>query len=359
MAATANYASQTNLGWDTKIVNLFESYSFVLDVENFPHVLYSGIDGLTYASWSGQKWVSQVVDPDGATFGQIALDSFGNPQVAYVSGQSVRYASWTGSNWTIHTVDSGSDFSLKLSFSLDFSDTPFIMYTVTNSVPSETGNYWSTDTVKLAVLKGSSWSFQTVLSDVGGFGNMVLDSAGNPHFTYATLYPALTGIDNQTISYASWDGTTWENQKVVSNVRLVSIGELALDSHDFPHVAYITDKGLMYTRWRGTGWSTLAVNNTVPPRWPCYLALDSSDNPHISYLGVPYNKYGGVYISLIYATTNTTNDITPIITPDPTQTTASVFTTYLSFVIPSVTIGVIAVVVIVWKKRTPSFDKRD
>ncbi|MBN2261073.1 MAG: hypothetical protein JW702_11030 [Clostridiales bacterium] len=75
----------TNLNWDVQTIY------FALDSQDCPHVVFynqttsipSGV--LTYSTWTGTEWASQVVDPtDALTAGAIAVDSNGTPHISYL-----------------------------------------------------------------------------------------------------------------------------------------------------------------------------------------------------------------------------------------------------------------------------------
>lgn len=124
-----------------------------------------------------------------------------------------------------------------------------------------------------------------------------------------------------------------------------SAGFLALDSHDNPHIIYITSASeLMYARWTGTAWDLQIVDASGRVRGPCYLAVDSNGTPHISYLANP-PKAGlpSPIVYLMYATLTATESPQ---SPSPTISSLLLIST-------AVIIGtVIAVIAYVWKKKT-------
>ena len=185
--------------------------------------------------------------------------------------------------------------------------------------------------MKLAVWANSGWNIQTVVSNVSGFGNLVLDSKGQPHFVYS--------VDHTTIIYASWNGISW-TYRSVSNVKWLEQGSgfpfLALDSLDYPHISYLTAEApgaapeLMYAAWTGTAWN---IQTVAPGDGPPYLAVDSNRIPHISYyLGT------GPPASIMYAIAA---EPVPLYSPLPLQ-----------LVLTAVAIGAAVFVVYLWKKKT-------
>jgi hypothetical protein len=201
--------------------------------------------------------------------------------------------------------------------------------------------------VKLAVWKDSRWNIETVLesSNLGEFGNMVLDSNGHPHFlaTQRRYLSAETPTLLSAILYVRWDGSAWKTQTVASDVpsRNFNIGFLALGPDGSPRIVYKAG-GVIYTRWTGTAWESETVGDATDKT--CYLAVDSNGNPHITYLKVsPDPLYNPDILNLMYATANVTEpEVSPAFPDFP-----------LVIVSAAIVIGtVIAVIAYVWKKKT-------
>jgi hypothetical protein len=251
------YASWNGVGWNTQAVAAGVPFSLVLDGNDVPHVLYGGgLDwgGIGYAKLSGSNWITQTIDRN-ADAGTLAFDSSGNPHIVYTDGKVLKYASWSGSNWnfqTIDTIDAVYANAFQTSLAFDQKDTPYILYGYpTTSKDISGGADYPTEILKLATKKSSNWNIQTMpLSPaINGYGNLALDSKGYPHFVCSENqnrkeYPAVSAV-----LYVSWDGSAWNTQNVVSNVSLGiyspntnwgNMGFLALDSHDYPHISYIT-----------------------------------------------------------------------------------------------------------------------
>jgi exo-beta-1,3-glucanase (GH17 family) len=126
-----------------------------------------------------------------------------------------------------------------------------------------------------------TWHVETVdsLENVGDFSSLALDSAGRPHISYCDL-------TNSDLKYASWNGTTWNIQPVVSAGYVLRTC-LALDSNDNPHICYsVPYPGyqLKYAVWNGTAWDiqTPDTSNNVG-YWAISMTIDSNDRPHICY----------------------------------------------------------------------------
>jgi len=304
------YANWNGTTWKTQQIAKGKALSLVLDADDHPHILYHlSWEPLMYASWTGSKWNIQTVDPDtfsGGGFGLIALDSYGNPHVAYNDGTTIEYAVSNGTEWNIQKVATDeSGETAKLSFVLDKNDTPYIMYS-----PSTYADY-SRDVgirgmnITLATYQNSSWKLQplSLPTPTGEYGNLAVDSKGILHSIFTQRYYASPEDKRslRTLLYASWNGTAWDTQQVVSNISLNSMS-LALDSRDYPHIICSGDEPV-YASWTGADWDVQATDVSG------YLAVDADGNLHVSYLAGP----AWIVTSLMYATA------TPP-TPTPTAT---------------------------------------
>jgi len=138
--------------------------------------------------------------------------------------------------------------------------------------------------VNYASWNGTAWNVQTV--DAGtryleGPTRLGLDSLGNPVISYT---------DHSNLTCAVWDGNAWNIQTVGSQVDKTEYGtsyankkSMALDSYGNPRIAYLVGEGyLKYAAWGGAGWTTETVaTNDIRDE---SLSLDSSGRPGIAYL---------------------------------------------------------------------------
>ena len=204
------------------------------------------------------------------------------------------------------------------------------------------------DSVKFATWNGSVWNIQTAFNDLGAYGKMALDSKGYPHFLYRQDYP-ITSIANVTLSYASWNGSVWNSQTVISNAYLGDLGAgfLALDSYDYPHIDYINDtrtygdrQRLVYAGWTGSEWDFQIVGPNSLAIYAGPIAMDSDGNAHILYTGDPdLLRYFNEKVRVMYATA-----AQPIYTPtpSPTPTSSPTFSaSTLLLILTAVIIGII------------------
>lgn len=130
---------------------------------------------------------------------------------------------------------------------------------------------------------GYVWLIETV--DKGAQPSLALDSQDYPHIAY---YQNYTG----DLCYARFDGAPsfgtgrWLTE-TVDAFGLTGIGpSLALDAHDHPHISYriAGDYGnLCYAHHDGTGWFTETVDAAGNTGAFSSLVLDDQGHPHISY----------------------------------------------------------------------------
>jgi hypothetical protein len=322
------YASWNGFNWNIQKIDTIPPYpapgpvvkigytALALDSNNRPYVVYSVLDSneggffLKQAHWTGSNWTIQTIDHGKG--GSIALDSAGNPQIAYQGADnSLKFGRWSGSNWEIQTVDTEGSTSLQY-LTLDSNDNPCILY----------GRRFDNGfTVKTAQRNPSGWNIQTLLSNTSvlSFGNIVLDSHGNPHFTYsdgATYYP------HPMVMYNRWNGSAWNAQDVTPVSNVFSDSYLTLDSKDNAHITYTNNTDnhftVEYATSFGESWSIQTVDSDIYERGnPMPLALDSKGNPHICYIRL--RDTGRYYVdgTVRYATANASALPTP--TPPPSQ----------------------------------------
>jgi hypothetical protein len=121
-----------------------------------------------------------------------------------------------------------------------------------------------------------AWTLQTI-SNSAFDGDIALDSNNFPHIAYAEYVP---GNGTDYIIYASWNGAIWTNQTVTQNAALL---DLVLDSHNNANILLErSGEYLMYARWTGYDWSIQTIDHGE--LWGGSLALDSADKPHIAYI---------------------------------------------------------------------------
>jgi hypothetical protein len=302
---TVRYASFDGSGWSNQTIAQGILYSLALDKNDNPHIVYSATEyegPLMYATWTGNNWTIQTVDIGGIQYASIALDSLGIPHVAYVGLDGLRYASWTGSNWSIQTVGGTSRTSCDLSLTLDSNNNPAIAYYIVLTIRYDhTAYYWTTACLKVATYKNSNWDISQNITEIpGGLGKLVFDSKGSLHMLYKLSYPERQSLLTTARCLRTSDGTAWSMQTIVSNV-YVDAMDLALDSNNNPHVAFVSFQNLTYASWTGSTWEKQFVSNRTSGT-QCYLALDSNDYPHLGYREWSQSETGDISNNFMYAT---------------------------------------------------------
>ncbi len=352
------YSSWIGGRWNSEVIpNLTSVYNFVLDSNNNPQILYSSNKGITIDSPLGSNWTTQPTPiQSGARKAFLALDLNGNPSVVYADNSSplnptlLEYANWNGENWTIQTVDSGKIGGIgvdNLYLAFDKNNYPIIMYGNETDYSAPGASLLWDFSIKFAFWNGTDWNLQTVVSNVTAMYNMVLDSKGYPHFCFRHDYPYLYS-GNDTLFYASKDGSGWNFQSVISNE---SLGDsyLAFDSIDVPHITYFNDSGLIYTVWNGTDWAPQVVsptNQTVQgspiPNGGGQIIIDSHENADIAFGAFP-SGYPESFVYFSMFATATEPSFMPTPTPSVTSNTLAVSKSILIilFVTGSVAIGVL------------------
>jgi hypothetical protein len=131
----------------------------------------------------------------------------------------------------------------------------------------------------------------------GAYGTSIaLDSMDYPHIAYCRY-------KTDGLMYASWDGEEWQLEKVFqsANAKISGLAGakpfLALDSRDRPHISFWW--GCLGYAWKDSaGWHYTKADSTV---WMEHasLALDSNDLPHVAYIyqirGWPHELFGASY----------------------------------------------------------------
>ncbi|MCK5292432.1 MAG: hypothetical protein KAR39_10510 [Thermoplasmata archaeon] len=187
-----------------------------------------------------------------------------------------------GDEWSIYTIYPSGYPSGRIrgdiSVALDSHDLPHISYC--DEVLSDPHDA----DLKYARWVGSNWSIETVDSDgnVGLDNSIALDSHDYPHIAYFD-------DTNDDLKYAWWNGSVWNNETVDSAGHVGRYASVALDNQDHPHVSYqaqiqvggVAHYDLRHAWWNGSAWNIETVDTYI--RGYTSIALDSHDYPHISY----------------------------------------------------------------------------
>ncbi|MDD5528738.1 MAG: T9SS type A sorting domain-containing protein [bacterium] len=210
----------------------------------------------------------------------LALDSFGNPCIVYKrGGDNLIYTSYNAdsSKWVSDPRLGGAYPSLALD-SLGY---PHISCSF-NGLGYIHKNIIGWDTIEVYPGPWVDWT------------SIALDSKGRPHIGWTLS----AWSDADIVLYTYWNDTTWKTE-IVDTVMGYSGGawaqvSLALDSADYPHLAYTSNgngERLRYAKKTTKGWEIEMPDTSTPdttsiPYWahsdPC-LKINKLNRPCISY----------------------------------------------------------------------------
>ncbi len=343
------YASWNGTGWNIQnVVEKAYNINLALDSKDNPCLLYTAHIpttsnmGIYYATLNDSKWNIQNVGI--GISGALALDSQDNPHITYFSeNNAIVYASWNGTHLNKETIDDSQSFDTIRSLKIDSKNNLHIIYDYNN------GDLYLS-TVKYAQKIGSVWMTQTVISNITRFslGNMVLDSSDFPHFTYAVN--RLNLLNGTSIMYMSWNGSAWVSQVLASDIpwRAGDKAFLTLDREDYPQIVYfifdaqrIFFGDLIYARWNGTAWDSETVDSNSYGR--AQIVLDLKGNPHVCYPS-KINEPERYTATLMYATATE---------PNSTSNTDAfaIIAQMLPIIVAVVVLAVILVSIILYRKH--------
>lgn len=243
------YATYNGSTWETSLVeplNVWEGYwggerMLVIDQNNVPHIAYSALQqdfdigfwfgDLHYARYNGSSW--DITTTGGAIGSNVSLDidSLGNAHITESfnvnAGYGMRYSRYDGMSWSVESFDTG-DFVSSASVKVDSLDRPHIAYSY--------GWINNPTQLKYTYFNGSSWDTEIVdNTDIGNkCPSLALDIWERPHIFYREGFMYFTGSSWQKDPDAPVP--TAIASAVCDNV------SLALDSFQWPHVAYFLDQ---------------------------------------------------------------------------------------------------------------------
>ena len=145
--------------------------------------------------------------------------------------------------------------------------------------------------LRYAHWNGSAWSESAVdyVDEDEVSMSIAVDSAGNPHILYADNFVPVFVVGNGNLTYASWNGTSW-NKSILRSATYFEVFNLIIDSNDIPHMLYReyyfsyeygSDHYLMLQVGDSTSYVYDDWNGAYALRGS--LALDLSDNDHVLY----------------------------------------------------------------------------
>jgi hypothetical protein len=297
--------------------------SIALDSKNRPHIAYydSVNKDLLYARGSkdpsNMTWELDVADSNGnvGKTTSIAIDSEDLAHIAYLNDDddSLQYAFQLAPNggFTVETIDDVSGFLDEYpSLALDSTDTPHVSFYRVGypSISTEASvNYatrlgddnWTSSTLATGLLaaqvfdqiRRSPLDIREILSGVGLFNSLAIDSYDNAHIAYYN-------DDNDNLEYAYGGPGWWSFETVDSFESVGGFASLSLDAQDRPQISYARQSeltgsfggALKYAIKLGDHWRTMYVDmiGAFPPdvssgRTSTTIVVDAANNPHILY----------------------------------------------------------------------------
>jgi hypothetical protein len=284
----------TSLNWDTQAIQRDEMLSYPLygeardkyrtafgpDIsgENGKvHVVYSEAispkGDLKFAQWNGTQWRTETIDEEGMVGlnTNLVVDSYDRPHICYFdeSNTRLKYTYWTGVEWQIEVVDDGIDVGRECSIALDSKEQVHITYMDVGNGP-----------LKYAKKLDGVWNVG-IVGDVapaaGWYNSLAVDSNDFPHVAYlswASFAMKYTYYDGERWTFKHVDSKGWQQVSMV------------LDSNDQPHMAYgdRPELAAKYTYWDGSTWVKQIVDDSSPYMGTfANLALTEDDKPILSY----------------------------------------------------------------------------
>jgi len=137
-------------------------------------------------------------------------------------------------------------------------------------------------------------SFVTTTVDstgnVGRSASIAVDSHGYPHIAYLQVFD----ISNLDLKYASLSATGWENETAEDALYWASYADLVIDATDTPGIGY-TGGFANYTTRSGSGsWVPELIGDAGYGAWQVAVALDDQDVPHAVYNWSVPKYYTGI-----------------------------------------------------------------
>ncbi len=286
------YASFNGTSWDTETVAAapainYNSPSLAYDSKNKAHICYVDTTNhnLKIATDGGSFWTNATVNSTDSVdlYSSIAVDSNDIPHISYVDGtnpaaRSLKYTFWNGSSWSVETVAAIGDGTTKSSIGLTSTNVPLIVF---YSAASHTLN--------IASRGGpSSWGVLPVDANVGTVTvpldiSLAIDSDDHIHISYYDR-------DNDTLKYATYNGTSWSTQTVEAAENYAYYHAIAVDRDGRPGRSYYDNStdSYRYAAFNGSSWDLYTFAASAAVRQgaifrPSSVAIDSQGKIWIAY----------------------------------------------------------------------------
>ena len=238
----------------------------------------------------GDKKIVGMVIAVGGTPEEGNIYVTASPIAAILSELSIRFELTAATTSTSTTTSSTSTSTTTISTSTTTISTSTTTGTSTSTSATTTSTSTTTvstsTTTTTLLYRPLNWSIEIVDSNanIANLTSLAIDNNGYLHIGY----PVYTGAFKWELRYAYQDSSGWHIE-VVDDVAEPTWCFLALDSSNYPHIAYHTSDNddLRYAYKDVGGWHLETVESATLVGMMCSLALDSSDYPHISYRKSP------------------------------------------------------------------------
>lgn len=275
------YAYKEGSSWRTEVVDKAVAYSgcatsIGVDSSGRPRIAagpYASHRGLRFAEKSGSQWNTVTLD-GGVKVRALALgvDSRDRPHIMYADYEKydLKYAYHDGSSWHIATVDTTPQSLIgHVDMAVDGADHLHVIYTHDGKL-------------KYAYYDGATWRFDVIEDNLSYTRPSIAVGVNNkPHVIY---YDGGTDY----IKYAYYDSSRWNVENVIRLDSGSPHPAIAVDANGEAHLAYskrnsIVDKDLVYGHRKNGTWEFTVVDDEGDLCLFIDIALDSFEFPHIAY----------------------------------------------------------------------------
>ena len=272
------------------------------DGDQDAYVINTGQDTLWLNNGSGQFTASgQILDAqpgqdvtlqdlDGDNDLDVALGNFGGNSVWLNQGgqqggtqgifQSTGQAIGTGLTYQLGVGDVDGDSDPDL-FSADFNGPDRVFLNQSAGGPTPTSTATATVSPTPPPVQPAGWQIQLLESrgQTGFNPDIALDSNDYPHIAY---FSRRANGSIEYLHYQYWDGVRWHDEIVLSGQLSESVA-IGLDNNDRPHLVFVTGSSeLSHAYWNGTQWEIQMIpSGDVTGNVD--LAIDSQDQPHVTF----------------------------------------------------------------------------
>ncbi len=234
----------------------------------------------------------------------LAFDSIGNLYQATVNPagngvvDSLSFSSFNGADWVSEVIEGSGAFthSLGTSLAFDANDEAHILFTPAQSQTEPTD-------LNHAFRVGDEWQISSIAQGGirGRFSSLAFDASNRGHAAWLDIDP--TDSSNATVMYGQFVDGAWSTSAVeqLSNVKLGPSGglkmvSLVIDSNNTPHIAYGDSRTVNYAVRNDRDWKRSLVLHSAEDRYNGLTVLrlhPESDLPYVAFWE-PHDSEAGV-----------------------------------------------------------------